>query len=574
MIKYILFTLSVLVFLEVQAQLTPFEKGNKNVTATYAEIISYYKTLDLKSSLVTMKEVGETDANLPLHVVYVSSTPNTNFDKNKRPKNTTLIFINNGIHPGEPDGIDASMMLVRDIIDRKIVLPKNVLLAIIPIYNIGGCLNRSSNYRVDQNGPEEFGFRGNSQNLDLNRDFIKNDSKEAKSFANIYQQLQPQIFIDNHVSNGADYQHVMTLLTTQHNKLGGVMGEYINKIFEPALYALMKKKGFDLVPYVNFYGETPEDGWSAYYDSPRYSSGYAAMWHSFAFVPETHMLKPYWQRVDATYKLMECFINYTATNSKTINDLQEQSIANYMQSKSFPIDWKLDKAKKELMDFKGYTAEKKESKISGLPRLWYNKSKPFEKQVAFMNTYIPQLEVEKPTAYIIPQGWWRVIDLLKINKVKMMPLQKDTTIQVETYKIIDFKSSARAYESHHGNNSVMIEKKMKKILFRKGDWYIPMNQLANRFLMETLEPNASDSYFCWNFFDGITGQKEGFSNYVFEETAEQILKENPTIKKILEEKKNTDEKFAKDGAAQLDFIYKNSKYFEDTYMQYPVYRVL
>jgi hypothetical protein len=449
-----------------------------------------------------------------------------------------------------------------------------VLLAIIPVYNIGGCLNRSSNYRVDQNGPEEFGFRGNSQNLDLNRDFIKSDSKEAKAFASIYQQLQPQIFIDNHVSNGADYQHVMTLISSQHNKLGGSMGDYLYKTFTPDIFKRMKSKGYDLVPYVNFFGETPEQGWTEFFDSPRYSSGYATLWHSFAFVPETHMLKPYWQRVDATYKLMECFIDFAATNSATINQLQQTAVTDYMQSKEFPIDWELDKTQQSFIDFKGYTAGKKTSLISGLPRLYYDRSKPFEKAIPFSNTYIPILQVKKPTAYIISQGWWKVIDLMKVNKVKMIAITRDTFLTVEAYTIADFKSSTQAYENHHANNSVKLEKQIKKVFFRKGDWYIPMNQNANRFLLETLEPNARDSYFCWNFFDAIMGQKEGYSNYVFEETAEEILKENPAIQKELTDKKAIDEKFAKDGDAQLDFIYKHSKYFENAYRQYPVYRVL
>jgi hypothetical protein len=558
----------------VLAQITPYEKGNKNVTATYVETIAFYKTLDAKSDMVTMKEIGETDANYPLHVVYVSNKANANFDPAKRTKNTTVIFINNGIHPGEPDGIDASMMLVRDIVNKKTILPDNVLLAIIPVYNIGGCLNRSANYRVDQNGPEEFGFRGNSQNFDLNRDFIKSDSKEAKSFAKIFQLLQPQIFIDNHVSNGADYQHIMTLLSSQHNKLGGAMGDYMVQTFQPEIFKIMKTKGYDLVPYVNFFGETPEQGWTEFFDGPRYSSGYAALWHCFAFVPETHMLKPYPQRVDATYKIMESFIQFAKDNAREINEAQQKNRTAYMEQNEFPLDWTLDKTKESLINFKGYTAGKKESLISGQPRLFYDRTKPFEKQIPFCNYYNNSNMVKMPKAYILPQGWPKVIELLKTNNVQLTALQKDTIIWVESYKIKDYKSGTQPYEGHHTNTNVQVEKLLKKVPFRKGDYIIKMNQLANRFLLETLEPTAKDSYFTWNFFDGILGQKEGYSDYMFEETALDILKENPAIKTALDEKKKADEKFAKNGDAQLDFIYKQSKYFETNYMQYPVYRIL
>ena len=207
--------------------------------------------------------MGMTDAGYPLHLIIVSNNGDYNF-VNIRKNDKRVILINNGIHPGEPDGIDASMLMVRDIVTNKYKIPDNIGLAIIPVYNIGGCLNRSVNYRIDQNGPVEKGFRGNSQNLDLKRDFIKCDSKDARAFTEIFHLTNPDVLVDNHVSNGADYQHVMTLLTSQHNKLGGKMGEFLNKQFEPGLYALMKEKNYDLVPYVNVYDGTPDKGWSQY----------------------------------------------------------------------------------------------------------------------------------------------------------------------------------------------------------------------------------------------------------------------------------------------------------------------
>ena len=209
---------------------TVFEKSKGTQTPAYFEIINWWKKLDAQSGKVKALTMGMTDAGYPLHLIVVANNGDYNFE-NIRKNNKRVILINNGIHPGEPDGIDASMLLVRDIAINKIKLPDNIILAVIPVYNIGGCLNRSANYRVDQNGPEEFGFRGNSQNLDLNRDFIKSDSKEARAFAEIFHLTDPDVFLDNHVSDGADYQHVMTLICTQHNKLGGVLGDFLNKTF-------------------------------------------------------------------------------------------------------------------------------------------------------------------------------------------------------------------------------------------------------------------------------------------------------------------------------------------------------
>jgi Zinc carboxypeptidase len=580
---------------------TKFEQSNGTQTPTYFEIIDWWQKLDAQSGFVKMLPIGMTDAGYPLHLIIVSKDKDFNFES-LRKKNKRIILINNGIHPGEPDGVDASILLVRDIVEssnnRKssppgraspdfsggelsslsskengVGLPDNIVLAIIPIYNIGGCLNRSANYRVDQNGPEEFGFRGNSQNLDLNRDFIKCDSKEARSLTEIFHLTDPDVFIDNHVSNGADYQHVITLLTTQHNKLGGVMGEFLSKQFEPALYASMKEKGYDLVPYVNSFGDTPENGWPEYWDSPRYTSGYAALWHTFSFVPETHMLKPYDQRVKSTYALMQSFIEFTVKNSETIKNLRNQTKKSVQSAMEFPISWSLDKSQFREVMYKGYEAGRKPSEVSGLPRLYYDRSKPFEKTVKIFNYFAMKNLITKPKAYIIPQGWWKVIDLLKLNKVQMAQLKKDTTIEVEAYKIEDYKTLARQYEMHHLNSDVKISSSIQKIKFSKGDWYIPMNQVANRFLIETLEPQAEDSYFAWNYFDAILGQKEGYSAYAFEDIAADYLKNNPDIKNKLEKQRATDTTFAKNGRAQLNYVYQNSPWFEPSLNRYPVYRV-
>lgn len=565
--------------------LTRFDTSYGRESVTYAEAIDFWKRLDAKSAQVKLLEMGPTDAGQPLHFVLISADGDFNI-ASIRAKKKTIILINNGIHPGEPDGIDASIQLAYELHyptplpNRKgpvwvqHQLPPNVVLAIIPVYNIGGALNRSPFYRIDQDGPTEKGFRGNAQNLDLNRDFIKMDSKEAMAFAKIFTLLDPDIFIDNHVSNGADYQHVMTLLTTQHNKLGGAMGDYLNKTLEPAIYAAMKEKGFDLVPYVNHFDDTPDKGWPEFWDSPRYGSGYGALWNTFSFVPETHMLKPYPQRVAATKALMESFIQFAAANGEKIRSLRLAQTAAQRRVDSLPIGWKWDRNTSTTINFKGYEAGMKTSEVSGLPRLYYNRNKPFEKAIPFYNRYYDTLNVKVPAAYIIPQGWWKVIERLQANGIAMRRLTVDTTIQVEAYRIEGYTTSPRPYEGHHPNREVKVSGSSKPMSFRKGDYFISTSQRGCRFLVETLEPQAEDSYFAWNFFDPILGQKEGYSSYVFEETAAEFLRNHPDVKKKLEDRKATDAAFAKSASAQLDFVYRASPYYEPAHNQYPVYRVI
>ena len=167
-----------------------------------------------------------------------------------------------------------------------------------------------------------------------------------------------------------------------------------------------------------------------------------------------------------------------------------------------------------------------------------------------------------------------MVELLQLNKVKMEALKKDTMINVEYYMIDDYKTAPRQYEMHHLNSDVKVSVKKEKVLFRKGDWYIPMNQVANRFLVEVLEPRGGDSYFAWNFFDGILGQKEGYSAYAFEDIAAEYLKNNAQLKEKLDAKRASDTAFAKSARAQLNFVYQESPWFEPSYMRYPVYRVI
>lgn len=555
-----------------QSLQTTFEKTQGKETPTYDEIIAWWKKADQSSTLLTLQTKGPTDAGFPLHLAILSNKGYNSIHAAKE-AGASIILVNNGIHPGEPDGIDASMLLAKNVIEKKLSLPQNLVVAIIPVYNIGGCLNRSPHFRVDQEGPEAFGSRGNSQYLDLNRDFIKCDSKEALSFTSIFRECDPDVFIDNHVSNGADYQHVMTLLTSQPSKLGGVMETFLRTKFEPALYAGMKEKGFDMIPYVNAYGDKPENGWSTYWDSPRYTSGYATLWNSFAFVPETHMLKPYDQRVMATLALMENFIAFTGKNAKEIQQLRNRTKQAAVTADRFPIKWKLDKTGFTEYTFKGFESGNKPSEVSGLSRLYYDRSKPFTKTIKVFDKFVPEIFIEKPKAYIIPQGWWKVIDRLLANDVKMVKLKKDTSIQVEWYRIEDYKTMPRQYEMHHLNSDVVVSKERGVKLFRKGDWVIELNQPANRFLIETLEPQAEDSYFAWNFFDAILGQKEGYSAYVFEDKAANFLKQNPDLKAKLEQRKLADTTFAKSARAQLDFVFKNSPWYEPDHNRYPVFRV-
>lgn len=563
--------LSIPFIASAQEMATRFEKSGGTQSSPYTEVIDFYHQLDKQHGTVKIVEAGGTDTRHPLHVVYYSQDKQFDIETWKA-DNKVILLINNAIHPGEPDGIDASMMLLRNAATGKINMPENIVLAVIPVFNIGGALDRGSHSRANQNGPEEYGFRGSAQNLDLNRDFIKLDAKETQSLIRLFHRLDPDIFIDNHVSNGADYQHIMTLLSTQHNKLGGTMGQYLHNIFEPAIYADMKQKGYDLVPYVNHWGHTPERGWIAFHEGPRFASGFATLFQTYSFVPETHMLKPFKQRVEATYTLMTSFISLASKNAADIRRTRKAERAATADLMTLPIEWKVDTTKPDKIEFRGYKSGYKPSEVSGKPRLYYDRQQPYTTQVTFHNYYKPVLQADVPKAYVIQQGWPKVIRRLKWNGVKMQALERDTTINLSvTY--IDNYETAKPYEGHYLHSKVKAHTVARQIKLLKGDYLIPTNQKAERYIVETLEPTAPDAFFAWGFFDAILQQKEGFSDYVFEDEAAELLKSTPELRRMLKEKQQADTAFAKDGEAQLEFVYQHSPYYEPVHMRYPVYKL-
>jgi hypothetical protein len=550
---------------------TVFERSHGMKTATFTETFDFYKRLRDSFPTIFMGDIGTSDAGYPLR--YVSYSGDANFDKDNIKKDGRLvILINNDIHPGEPDGVDASMMLLRDAAMGKINVPKNVVLVVIPMYNLGGAMNRGTS-RPNQNGPETYGFRGNSRNLDLNRDFIKCDAAETIGLEDLFTKIGPDIFIDNHVSDGADYQHIMTLLATQHDKLGGASGAYMYNTFTPLLYKDMKERGYDMVPYVNDFDKTPESGWREFFESPRFSSGYAALFHIIAYVPETHMLKPYKDRVNSTYALMLSIIKQGSEHATEIKKVRADDLAALVNQTKFVLDWKTDTTLCDSIWFRGYEGAYKPSEVSGLPRLYYDHSKPFTKKVPFYDHFVPSKSVTAPKAYIIPKTWVSVISQLRNNGVNIRRFSRDTTIMVTSYHIDNYETTPHPYEKHYLHRNVQVTPNKVSMRFSEGDYYIPLNQTAKRYLVETLEPTAPDAFFAWNYFDGILQQKEGYSSYVFEDIAADLLKKNQELKKQLEEKRKSDPAFAGDGGAQLDFVYKHSPYFEQSYLRYPVYRL-
>ena len=567
---------------KVEDLITPQEKS-KNYSASYKEVMDYYERLansfPRKAFFYQVDDADNqllsTDDGYPFKVFRIGEVDNT------RPN----VLIINGIHPGEPEGIDASMQIARDILIKN-QWNQIYNFYFIPIYNVEGALRRGSGNRPNQDGPEKMGFRGNSLNLDLNRDFIKMDSKNTKALVTLFHQIKPDLVIDNHTSNGADYPYTMTQLNNS-NQLESNKRKYIQDNFLPQVFNNYNQKNYPIMEYVDLKNKIPDSGIVRNYYPPRFSQGYFGLFNTFAMTIETHKFKPFPQRVITTYNLMHSIFDvlyHQIEQNKYPNTIGTKINAN---NQKFNFDFKMNFKKKDSILFNGYQAEYISSQTTNGKRLNYNHNKPFKKFIPFYKTWDTVLYVNNtPIGYLIPKSDSKLIEVLKANYITI-DNYTNSTIQNDQNKIISFKIKSFKnthglfpYEGHYLHSDVSLDTIFSNNPFNynpedpssKYLWIdINKNQDKAYFLHYIFNPKAQDSYFNWNFFDYALSQKEYYSDYAFEDLAPNILSSDPILKDKFNNKMKSDSLFFSHPEQQLDFIYKNSKYAEQTDNLFPVY---
>jgi len=344
--KIVVFFCLMLTVILVAAQNQPLLnlRYEENYTLAYDEVIEMYQKLDSHYENAVLLEKGLTDCGKPLHLFVINKS--SVFDVAEiRKAGKSVLLINNGIHPGEPAGIDASLQFADDILLNKGGMAKileNTAIIIIPVYNIGGLLNRSAYNRSGQTTPYETGFRGNYANLDLNRDFTKADSENARSFHKIFMEWNPDVFLDTHTTNGSDHQYSITLVPPPSARFPKKMETYLEQTFIPALYSEMKKGEYELIPYVDYFYHDPKHGIARSIEGPRYSSGFASIFHTIGMMTENEIYKPYSDRVKSCCQFIQMLDEYTAENSAEIQRIRSESIRESMELEKYPVSFQMD----------------------------------------------------------------------------------------------------------------------------------------------------------------------------------------------------------------------------------------
>ena len=543
-----------------------------NTTPTYQALIQSLRAMEKINPRIKLFNMGNSDVpGVPIYLCVLNAEKDSTSTFLKARKGTTLLF-NNAIHPGEPDGVNACLIYSKAFMDMKDFKGQDPLIAFIPAYNVGGMLNRSATSRANQNGPEEYGFRGNAQNLDLNRDFIKMDSENARTFVRIFHALQPDIFVDNHVSNGADYQYTLTYIASVRERIAPSLGELMYDRLLPEMTQALKKENWDLFPYVETVKETPDDGIYQFNDLPRYAMGYASLFNAMAFTVETHMLKPFPDRVRATYDFMKYLIEWSKENAALIETARAKSKEWTKKKAYFTYNYNRT-ADKDSILFKGFTARVDTHEITKIGHLTYDISKPYERKIPFYKYYNPKDSIAIPSYYLVRGQERKIIEQLVANGIAIETLKEEKKLRVKAQVVRSFDAISKPYEGHYMHPSKEIERVEQWITFRPGDVLISTKQIGGQFLHSVLQPEAEDSYFTWNYFDSYLQEKEYFSNYVFKDKIKEILQNNPELQKAYETKRQNDTDFANSEWQQLYFLYQNSVYFEPSYMMLPIFEL-
>lgn len=554
---------------------TFFESSNYKQSPNYNSSINYLKRLEKISEYAKLIPFGTSPQGRTLYTFIISKDKIFNYDSLKNSiKAKTLIMC--GIHSGEIEGKDASLLLARDIIVNKKFndLLDNEILIIIPIFNVDGHERISQYNRINQNGPEEMGWRTTAQNLNLNRDFMKADAPEMKAFLKLWNDINPDFFIDLHTTDGLDMQYELTY-SIETISVSPMLRNWITKIFEPSFESLMKEDGYPLFKYFGFKGRKLTDGVVEWNSSPRFSHGYSSMRGVPGVLIETHSLKPFKNRVHTTYSALVSMMKIVSQNQSQLKNQKLESdkwfLENFVSgNKWLQINHELIN-KSYKTDFLGYESYLEKSEITGDSIIRYTKN-PKTFSLDYYTEYKTSDSLKLPKYYIIPVQFHYLKDILVLHGITFSENKTAKRAFGEFYKLSDVKLSARSFEGRQ-IPSYNVNEFAKEVAINPGDLIIPTNQKGFIPLVYLLEPKSPDSFVKWGFLNSIFEQKEYFEDYSMEPIAKEMLEKDTNLKKEFENKLAEDEKFRNNPYQRLNFIYEHSPYYDSNLNVYPIFKV-
>lgn len=552
---------------------TLFEKSDYLETDNYESSIAYAKMLAKNLKEVNYETIGKTSQGREIPMLIVDENGSTKPEKIRK-SGKTVILIQACIHPGEPNGKDAGFMLIRDMLVNKQNddLLKYFTILFIPIMNPDGLANFSPYHRLNQNGPKMTGWRVNAQGMNLNRDYTKLQTAEMQAFVTTFNKWQPDLFIDTHATDGADYQYVMTYSIEDFGNYDASLSNWLSQTWEPQITAAMAKKDKAISRYIEFdpWGDPTaalvENSFSA-----MFSESYAMARNCPGILMETHSLKPYKERVMASYDMIVetmRIIHQDADNfKKAITDAKK----NDLTLKELPASIFPSRKDTTWVNFLGYEFKKVKSDVTGGEYISYDNTKPETRRTMKFRDDTPSRMLAVPKEYVIPAQCGEVIDIVKAHGFEVEMLKKDKTMTVNTYRFKDVQFYPVPSEGRSRVSSFQAEEISREVTFPKGSAVVKTSQNGVRLLMNLLEPEMDGSLLKWGFFNDIFQRTEYFEIYNMEPMAKTMMEKDPLLAVQFKDWMATfDAKTPPTQYEILNWFYERSPYYDSNYMTYPV----
>lgn len=558
---------------------TYFEKHQYNGTPRYDETMEFCRRLAQNSPFISLDTMGISPQGRPILVVIIDKNGHHTEERVRQSGNAVLL-VQSAIHAGEPDGKDAMLQWLRDMVvyQKHVELLNHVTILWIPILNVDGHERYGAYSRINQNGPEEMGWRTNAQNLNLNRDYMKAETPEIQSWIKLFNQWLPDFFIDCHTTDGADYQYPITHSMEIYGNMDSGLTAWQRDTYLPVIEGEMEKSGFPVFQYVSFRRwHDPRSGLYATVALPRLSEGYTALQNRPGLLIETHMLKPYRIRVESTERLILVtleMLNNEYQNLKKLN-LQADEFCASEAFRKLPlaISFSTDFSDSVMVDFKGIDYDRVTSDLSGGDWFRYGNT-PTLFSLPMFDQVVPNEIVQLPEAYIIPPQWTSVIEKLQLHGVEFYTLKNSVETEVNLYTFSDYSWQQQPSEGKHPMTKLKLTENTKRMKFPAGSVVVPVNQRRARVIANILEPKATDSYVYWGYFDAITEQKEYSESYSMETIARQMLTEDPGLQVTFDLWKQNNPVLSENSYAILNWFYQQSPWWDQQKDLYPIGRIM
>lgn len=567
-----------------QAQVPEFhyERSSRLETPRLAGTVADCQALAKASPWVRVASFGRSPQGRELPLVIVDR--DRAFDPaSARARGKAVVMIQAAIHPGEPEGKDAGLLFFRDVCvtKRHAALLDRLVFVFIPVFNVDGHERFSAYTRINQDGPKEAGWRSTAAGLNLNRDYLKADAPEMRAWLKLYQAWLPDVFVDCHTTDGADYQYPLTYGEEVGKDSSWFveprLGAWIRDTFLAGFRAGMEQDGIPVTQYVSFRRwHDPRSGLTAWPASPRYSNGYQSAQNRTGLLLETHMLKPYAVRVEATRAALQHVSEIAARERDALLKLNREadafavSAAFRQQPMALAFE---DDGTSEPIQFKGYEYRSVKSELTGGDWFVYDRSRPVTFEVPRFQRMKVTASARVPEAYVVPAEWSEVIARLDAQGVAYRRLASPRAISVASYRLQQPAFGRRPREGRQPIESVSIEDLREQRTFPAGSAVVPTSQRTARLIVHLLEPASPDSLLRWGFFNTVFEQKEYGESYVLEPLARELLAKDPELKAAFERKKAEDTAFATSPEAQLNWFYQRSPWGDSALNVYPVGRL-